>query len=138
LEGASIVEAPSGAHDGFKTARVTSVEVPDDECNCITQTLGHVMKMKDSLGRPLLQANPSQTTSDMLLGRAVVVTPNAPVGTVTLIDSSQVHVAMDIDGNALILNERYAEFDSIGLRVVSRFDVQVINRTGVVVVDNLT
>ena len=74
----------------------------------------------------------------MLLGRAVVATPNAPVGTVTLIDLSQVHVAMDVDGNALILNERYAEFDSIGLRVVSCFDIQVINKAGVVVIDNLT
>ena len=103
-----------------------------------TQTLGKVLKMKDSLGRPLLQPNPTMATSDMLLGRAVVPTPNAPVGTCTLIDSSQVHVAMDVDGNALILNERYAEFDSIGLRIVSRFDIQVINKPGVVVVHNIT
>jgi hypothetical protein len=45
---------------------------------------------------------------------------------------------MDVDGNALTLNERYAEFDSIGLRVVSRFDIQVINKARVVVIDNLT
>lgn len=126
--------------DVFTDALVASLDASANPDTWLinTQTLGKVMKFKDSLGRPLLQANPSQATSDMLLGRAVVATPNAPVGTVTLIDSSQVHVAMDVDGNALILNERYAEFDSIGLRVVSRFDIQVINKAGVVVVNNLT
>ena len=96
------------------------------------------MKYKDSLGRPLLQPDPSQASAGLIHGHSVVPTPNAPVGTCTLIDSSQVHIAMDVDGNALILNERYAEFDSIGLRIVSRFDIAVINAKGVVVVENIT
>lgn len=62
-----------------------------------TRTPGVLMKEKDTLGRPLLQPNPSQAGGDMLLDRPVVPTPNVTQGTATLIDSSQVHVGMDVD-----------------------------------------
>jgi hypothetical protein len=53
------------------------------------------------------------------------------------VDGSQVHVGIDVEGEALILQERYAEFDSIGLRIVSRFDITVINAPGVVAITGL-
>lgn len=43
---------------------------------------------------------------------------------------------MERTGPAVLAPDR--NDDSIGLRVVSRFDIQVIKKAGVVVIDNLT
>ncbi|MGI8847928.1 MAG: phage major capsid protein [Candidatus Dormibacteria bacterium] len=131
---------PSGSGlNVFTDALTTSLDAAADPDVWLvnTRTLGVLMKQKDSLGRSLLVPNPSQQSTDMLLSRPVVPTPNMPLGTAALIDSSQVHLGVDLEGQALVLAERYAEFDAIGLRVVSRFDVQVINSPGVVVITGL-
>jgi HK97 family phage major capsid protein len=102
-----------------------------------TRTLGAIRKIRDTLGHPLLAPNPAQVGGDMLLGRPVVPTPHMTLGTAVLIDPASVHVGVDLDGRADLLMERYAEYDQTGLRIVSRFDVKVINAKGLVAITGL-
>jgi HK97 family phage major capsid protein len=102
-----------------------------------TRTLGSLRKIRDTLGHPLLAPNPAQVGGDMLLGRPVVATPHMTLGTALLIDPASVHIGVDLDGRADLLLELYAATDATGLRVVSRWDVKVINPAGLVAITGL-
>ncbi|MUL85224.1 MULTISPECIES: phage major capsid protein [unclassified Mycolicibacterium] len=69
-------------------------------------------------------------TAFQILGLPVVITDNIPnAGTapgkarVGLVDFSHVAVARDVDAEVAILDQTFGDFDTIGIRVVTRFDV---------------
>lgn len=72
-------------------------------------------------------------TDFRLLGLPVVISDNLPnTGTapgkarVGLVDMSKVVVARDVDAEVKILDQTWGDFDSIGIRVVSRWDVGLL------------
>lgn len=65
----------------------------------------------------------------------VIVTDNIPAvstkNRVGLVDFSKVVVARDVDAEVKILDQTYADYDSIGIRVVSRWDTALLQAKAV-------
>ena len=51
--------------------------------------------------------------------------PRSPAGTAALVDFSRVFIAQDQSPSVALLTERYADQDSIGVRVTTRWDLQL-------------
>ncbi len=90
----------------------------------------------------LLYPDATEAGAFRLLGLPVLVTTQFPVTagatTVLLADVSQVAVARDRDMDVTLLTERYADYDQIGIRVVSRWDVGPLNAAAVVKLEGVT
>lgn len=81
----------------------------------------------------LLESDVTAGPTYRLFGIPVTVTNKLDSGTAVLADMSQVAVARDLAPSVTVLSERYAEFDQIGLRVVTRYDLGLLHPEGVVV-----
>jgi Phage capsid family len=81
----------------------------------------------------LLERDVSAGPTYRLFGIPVTVTNKLPVGKAVLADMSQVAVARDVARSVTILTERYAEFDEIGIRVVTRYDLGLLQPAAVIV-----
>jgi HK97 family phage major capsid protein len=90
-------------------------------------------KIKDNDDRPLLESDPTAPTRRRIKGIPVMVSSKMPADTGMLADMSQVYVARDLNPQVRILNERYADFDEVGIRVVTRADVGLAHAEGIVV-----
>lgn len=70
-----------------------------------------------------------------LLGLPVVITDNIPNTTtkarVALVDFSKVVVARDVNAEVKILDQTWGDYDSIGIRVVSRWDTALLQAKAV-------
>lgn len=87
-----------------------------------------IRKSKDNDGRYML--TPDATTGGVVvpaLGVRTVMTLNVTAGTVTIVDMGQVHVARDLAPSVKILAERYADYDQQAIRVVTRYDMGVVD-----------
>jgi HK97 family phage major capsid protein len=108
--------------------------------------LTSLRKAKDSSGSYLVHPDPTQAGVFQLLGLPVYVSTQIPVnggaGTneskIILADMTQVAVGRDEDVSIALLAERYADFDQVGIRVTARFDIGLLNATGVVVLNGVT
>jgi HK97 family phage major capsid protein len=95
-----------------------------------------IRKIKVGTGdaRYVIDPNTIQNGTDFrLLGLPVVITDNiANTGTApgkaraALVDMSKVVVARDVNAEVKILDQTYGDFDSIGIRVVSRWDTALL------------
>lgn len=97
-----------------------------------------VRKLKDADGRGLLQSDLTGDATYRLHGVPVSVSNKVPAGRAVLADMSQIAVVRDEDARVTILNERYADFDQVGIRVVSRYDLGLIRPEGVLILDTAT
>jgi HK97 family phage major capsid protein len=103
-------------------------------------------KQKATDGQYIVQPDPTALGGFRLLGLPVYVTTQISgaggVGTnestIILADMSQVAVGRDLDISVVLLEERYADFDQIGIRVTARFDIAPLNAEGVVVLRGVT
>lgn len=90
-------------------------------------------KVKDTTGKYILEADLTKDATYRLMGTNVTVTNKLPQGTAVLADMSQVAIARDIAPSVTVLTERYAEYDQVGLRVVTRYDLGLLHPEGVIV-----
>ena len=65
-------------------------------------------------------------TAFQLLGLPVIITDNVPSDSAALVDFSKVVVARDLDAQIKVIDQRWAEYDSVGIRVVTRYDVALL------------
>lgn len=69
-------------------------------------------------------------TAFQLFGLPVIVTDNIPAvstkNRVALVDFSKVVVARDVDAEVKILDQTWGDYDSVGIRVVTRYDVALL------------
>ena len=69
-------------------------------------------------------------TAFQLFGLPVIITDNIPAvstkNRVALVDMSKVVVARDVDAEVKILDQTWGDYDSIGIRVVSRWDTALL------------
>lgn len=74
-------------------------------------------------------------TSFQLLGLPVVITDNIPAvstkNRVALVDMSKVAVARDVNAEVKILDQTWGDYDSVGIRVVTRYDVGLLQAKAV-------
>ncbi|GAA1663723.1 phage major capsid protein [Citricoccus zhacaiensis] len=90
-------------------------------------------KLKGADGRGLVQTDITADAAQRLHGTGVIVTNKLPQGTAVLANMSEVAVVRDTNPTVTVLSERYAEYDEIGLRVTSRFDLGLLRPEGVIV-----
>ena len=94
-------------------------------------------KFKDADGRYIMQSNGGIDggVAYRLFDVPVTVTNKLAPGEGALLDMKQVAVVRDIDPQVTILNERFAEYDQQGIRVVTRYDLGLLHPEGVIVFD---
>lgn len=114
-------------------ALASSLEVKPNRWILNGQDFFGLRKVKDSDGRYLIQETLQEDVKYRLFGVPVTVTNKIPAGKAILADMSQVAVVRDIDPHITILNERYAEYDSVGIRVTTRYDEGLLHPEGVIV-----
>lgn len=92
-----------------------------------------IRKVKIATGSKQYVVDPTtiQNGTDLrLLGLPVIITDNIPNATtkarVALVDMSKVVVARDVDAEVKILDQTWGDYDSIGIRVVSRWDTALL------------
>jgi HK97 family phage major capsid protein len=74
-------------------------------------------------------------TAFQLFGLPVIITDNIPAvstkNRVALVDFSKVVVARDVNAEVKILDQTFGDYDSIGIRVVSRWDTALLQAKAV-------
>lgn len=95
-----------------------------------------IRKLKDTDGRYLLQPDVTQAGQYQLQGVPVTVTNKLAEGTAILAKMDDIAVVRDLDARVTLLPERYAEFDQVGIRVVTRYDLGVIRPESVLILRN--
>ncbi len=81
----------------------------------------------------LLEAEVTSGPTYRLFGVEVTVTNKLKQGKAILADMSQVAIARDEAPSVTILSERYADYDQIGIRVVTRYDLGLLHPEAVIV-----
>ena len=92
-------------------------------------------KVKDGNGRYILQEDITADTRYALFGIPVTVSNRVPKGKAALLDMQQVAIVRDIDPQITILTEKYADTDETGIRVVTRYDLGLLNPKGVIILE---
>jgi HK97 family phage major capsid protein len=92
-------------------------------------------KLKEAVdsNKYLLESDVTRDATYRLFGVPVTITNKLPEGTAILADVSQIAVARDVAPSVTVLTERYAEFDEVGLRVVTRYDLGLLHPEAVCV-----
>ncbi|MGD9696499.1 MAG: phage major capsid protein [Thermoleophilia bacterium] len=101
-------------------------------------TLVQLRKLKDNVGRPIVHPDAQIAGAYMLLGCPILTTTNIPQTDALLIDRSKIKVAIDTGAEVKVLDQRYADQDQTGLRVVMRADIAAIREAGVVHLTSIT
>ncbi len=74
-------------------------------------------------------------TAFRLFGLPVIITDNIPNAStkarVALVDFSKVVVARDVDATVKILDQTWGDYDSVGIRVVTRYDTALLQAKAV-------
>lgn len=92
-----------------------------------------IRKLKTTDGKYLLQPAVTQDSPTTLLGVPATITNKLPAGTAVLANMAEVAVARDLNPTVKILDQRYAEYDEMAIRVVARYDLGLLHPEGVVV-----
>jgi len=90
-------------------------------------------KIKDTTGKYILESDLAADATYRLFAIPVKVTNKLARGKAVLADMSQVAVARDLAPSVTILSERYADYDQIGIRVVTRYDLGLLHPQAVIV-----
>lgn len=85
------------------------------------------LKESSTSARYLLEPDPSKQSGTTLFGIPATVTNKLAAGTAVLADMSTVAIARDTSPSVTVLNERYAEYDQVGLRVTCRYDLGLLH-----------
>ncbi|WP_460356380.1 phage major capsid protein [Mycobacterium sp. ZZG] len=107
------------ASDSFAKLRKLKIAVPDETNGVATYN------------QYLFDPSTIQNgTAFQLFGLPVIVTDNIPAvstkNRVALVDFGKVAVARDVDAEVKILDQTWGDYDSIGIRVVTRYDVGLL------------
>lgn len=125
---------PDSLIDGMATAQGNKVS--PTHWVMTSAAFAAIRKVKVGAGDARYVIDPSTVqngTDFRLLGLPVIITDNiANTGTApgkaraALVDMSKVVVARDVDAEVKILDQTWGDYDSIGIRVVSRWDVALL------------
>jgi len=122
---------PDSLIDGLATAQGNKVN--PTHWVMTSASFAAIRKIKVGTGdaRYVIDPNTIQNGTDLrLLGLPVIVTDNIPAVTAknraALIDMAKVVVARDVNAEVKILDQTWGDYDSIGIRVVSRWDTALL------------
>lgn len=94
------------------------------------------VKVGDDDARYVIDPSTIQNgTSFQLFGLPVIITDNIPAvstkNRVALVDMSKVAVARDVNAEVKVLDQTWGDYDSVGIRVVTRYDVGLLQAKAV-------
>lgn len=128
---------PDSLIDGLATAQGN--KVMPSHWVMTSASFAAIRKVKVGSGDKRYVIDPStiQNGTDFrLLGLPVIITDNipdlaGPLARVGLVDFSKVVVARDVNAEVKILDQTWGDYDSIGIRVVSRWDTALLQAEAV-------
>ena len=91
----------------------------------------NLRKIKDNNGRYIMSGGPSENAPYTLHGTTVKVSNKIAPGTAALLNMKDVVVVRDLAPRINLLTERYAEYDQVGIRVVTRYDLGLLRPSNV-------
>lgn len=92
-------------------------------------------KLKDADGRYIVNGGPAEGAPYKLFEIPVTITNKLARGQGILANMNDVAVVRDIDPQVTILTERYAEYDQIGIRVATRYDLGLLRKDSVLLLE---
>ena len=92
-----------------------------------------IRKIKDTSGKYILQPDLTATGQEVLFGVPVTVTAQIPTGKAVLADMNMVAVARDMAPSITVDSSRYFDTDEVALRVVTRYDLALLQPKAVTV-----
>lgn len=92
-------------------------------------------KIKDADGRYIVNGGPAEGAPYKLFEIPVTITNKLAPGKGILANMNDIAVVRDIDPQVTILTERYAEYDQVGIRVVTRYDLGLLRTDSVLLLD---
>ncbi|AMJ43796.1 phage major capsid protein [Corynebacterium stationis] len=92
-------------------------------------------KIKDADGRYIMSGGPAEGVPYKLFEIPVTITNKLQRGQGILANTKDIAVVRDIDPQVTILTERYAEYDQVGIRVVTRYDLGLLRKDSVLLLD---
>ena len=92
-----------------------------------------IRKIKDTSGKYILQPDLTATGQEVLFGVPVTVTAQIPTGKAALVDMSLVAVARDMAPSITVDSSRYFDTDEVALRVVTRYDLALLQPKAVTI-----
>ena len=133
-------------HDAVGLAMAANVDTSRLRWLMTSRDFVNVRKLKDLQDRYQLQPDPTQEGAFRLLGFPVTITNRIPAdggddddeSSIVLADFSQIAVARDLSPSVKILDQTYADFDQMAIRVVARYDAAPLNPEAVVVLRGVT
>jgi len=127
---------PDSLIDGLATAQGNKVN--PTHWVMTAASFAAIRKVKIASGSKQYVVDPTtiQNGTDLrLLGLPVIITDNIPAAStknrVALVDFSKVVVARDVNAEVKILDQTWGDYDSIGIRVVSRWDTALLQAKAV-------
>lgn len=91
-----------------------------------------VLTVKDADGRSILVPDLQRAGVYSLNGIRVVPTTKLTAGTALLVDMNQVVVGRDLNPSVKFLDQTYAEYDQLAIRVAARMDIGLLHPEGVI------
>lgn len=122
------VKADPGTPDGILAgvAAMAAKEVKPTVALVSGADWAKIAGLKDADGRYLVQPDATKAMGYTLFGVPLVVSNKVPAGQMLLLDASNVVIVRDVNADVAVLKERFAEYDSTGIRTVSRFDIGLL------------
>jgi len=102
------------------------------------KNLTRVRKLEDSTGQKFLTPSLASGAPATLLGCGYTVTTHLPDDIILFFDPAQVAIGMDDRASVTVLDQTYADYDEIGLRVTARYDTAPLNASAVVKLSGIT
>jgi len=102
------------------------------------KNLTRVRKLEDSTGQKFLTPSLASGAPATLLGCGYTVTTHLPDDVILFFDPAQVAIGMDDRASVTVLDQTYADYDEIGLRVTARYDTAPLNASAVVKLSGIT
>lgn len=134
--GALDLTDPDSLIDGLATAQGNKVN--PTHWVMTAASFAKIRKVKITTGSKQYVVDPTTIqngTELRLFGLPVILTDNIPAAAtknrVALVDMSKVVVARDVDAEVKILDQTWGDYDSIGIRVVSRWDTALLQSKAV-------
>ncbi len=134
--GALDLTDPDSLIDGTATAQGNKVTPTHWVMTSASFAVIRKVKVGTSDKRYVIDPNTIQNGTELrLLGLPVIVTDNIPNAAtkprVALVDMSKVVVARDVNAEVKILDQTWGDYDSIGIRIVSRWDTALLQAKAV-------
>ena len=124
--------ASGNLYDMDELALVNKLEADALRWAMSPKTFTFVRKMSDNYGQRILAPALSDAAPATILGHPYVVTNHVPDTALLLFDRTKIAVGMDQRASITLLDQTYAAYDEIAIRVTARYDTKSMYSAAVV------